>query len=223
MLDKPLDGAVLVALNALHFKDKWEEPFTAGQTSPEPFHLPGGGTKDVPMMRRHPDGLAFREDDRFIAVALPYETPGFSLIVLTTRDKPAKLADFAPVAGWLSGRGFAEAQVFVAMPKFEAGMTAHLLPELDEMGLAEGDSPTAFQGFSAKPLVLSDVVQKTLIRVDETGTQAAAASAATMAAGARPAKDLVTVQVDKPFLFALRDEVHGMILLAGYVGDPTAK
>jgi serpin B len=223
ILDKPLDGAVLVALNALHFKDKWEEPFTAGQTSPESFHLVGGSTKDVPMMRRHPDGLAFRQDDRFIAVALPYETPGFSLIVLTTKDKPAELADFADVADWLSGSGFAETQVFVAMPKFEAAMTAHLLPELDEMGLAEGDSPTAFQGFSAKPLVLSDVVQKTLIRVDETGTEAAAASAATMAAGARPVKDLVTVQVDKPFLFALRDEMHRTILLAGYVGDPTAK
>ena len=61
ILDKPLDGAVLVALNALHFKDKWEDPFTAGQTSPQPFHLVGGGTKDVPMMRRHPGGLAFRE------------------------------------------------------------------------------------------------------------------------------------------------------------------
>ena len=72
-------------------------------------------------------------------------------------------------------------------------------------------------------MILSDVVQKTLIRVDETGTEAAAASAATMVAGARRADDLVSVLVDKPFLFALRDEVHGMILLAGYVGDPTAK
>ena len=179
ILDKPLDGAVLVALNALHFKDKWEDPFTAGQTSPQPFHLVGGDKKDVPMMRRHPGGLAFRADNRFITVALPYETPGLSLIVLTTTDKPAKLADFAPVAGWLSGGGFAKTQVFVSMPKFETSMTAIFFPELDEMGLREGSSPTAFKGLSAKPLVISDVVQKTLIRVDETGTEAAAASAAT--------------------------------------------
>ena len=40
---------------------------------------------------------------------------------------------------------------------------------------------------------------------------------------AHDADRLVEMQVDKPFLFALRDEKNGLVLLTGYVGDPTAK
>jgi serpin B len=217
ILTDPLPGAALVALNALHFKDKWQSPFNARLTSTQPFHLIGGKTADASMMRLSAE-LPIRQDDRFIAVTLPYETDGYSLVVVTTKADPAAVADFAPVTAWLTGMEFQKATVELSLPKFSAGATNRLLPHLDRLGLGEGHSPTAFKGLSAKPLDITDVVQKTIIKVDEEGTEAAAGTAVTISRELRV--DTVGMLVDKPFIFALRDEKRGLILLAGYVGEP---
>ena len=223
ILDEPLTGAALVALNAFRFKDDWAHQFEADQTKPAPFHLAGAGTVEVAMMRRPPTGLAVRQDERFVATIMPYETPRFSMVLVTTKEGAATAGEFAPVQSWLSGEGFAEGRVILAMPKFDLAATMHLLPVLDPLGLAEGRSDTAFAGFSETPIILSDVIQKTKIAVDEHGTDASAATAVVGRAGARPDPDIVTVSLDRPFLFAIREEASGLILLAGYVGDPTLR
>lgn len=219
ILTDPIPDAALVALNALHFKDKWQVPFDARLTSSQPFHLVGGKTADASMMRLSAD-LSSRHDDRFVAVALPYQTEGYSLVLVTTKAEPAAVADFAPVTAWLTGKDFEKAKVELSLPKFSAAQTNRLLPHLDRLGLADGHSPTAFNGLSAKPLDITDVVQKIVLKVDEEGTEAAAGTAVTMSRALRV--DTISMTVDKPFIFALRDDRHGLILLAGYVGDPTS-
>ena len=217
ILSDPIPNAALVALNALHFKDKWLSPFDKRLTSTQPFHLVGGKTSDVAMMRASAE-VSLRQDDHFIAAALPYVTDGYSLVVVTTKADPATIADFAPAADWLTGKDFDSGKVELSLPKFTAEATNRLLPHLDKLGLADGHSPTAFKQLSAKPLDISDVVQKTLIKVDEEGTEAAAATAVTVTRAL--VTDVTPMVVDKPFIFALRDDKHGLILLAGYVGDP---
>jgi serpin B len=222
ILDEPLTGAALVALNAFRFKDDWAHQFETDQTKAAPFHLAGGGTTEVKMMRRPPTTLATRQDERFVATIMPYETARFAMVLVTTKDGAAMAADFASVTAWLSGEGFAEGRVTLAMPKFDLAATMHLLPVLDALGLAEGQSDTAFSGFSETPIILSDVIQKTKIAVDERGTDASAATAVIGVAGSRPDPEIVSVTLDRPFLFAIREEVSGLILLAGYVGNPAA-
>lgn len=222
ILEAPLPGASFVAVNALHFKDDWRTAFDAGLTKPRTFERVGGATVEVPMMALRPTALSFRQDDKFIAVTLPYKNAGYSLVVLTTKGAPAALADFAPVAGWLGGSGFAAAQGTLALPRFGAETSIHLLSHLEAMGLAEGATPTAFEKLSKTPLKISDIVQKTMIKVDEAGTEAAAATAVITTRALRVA-DLVEMVVDKPFLFALRDEKNGLTLLTGYIDDPSAK
>lgn len=222
ILEAPLPGASFVAVNALHFKDDWRTAFDAGLTKPRTFERVGGATLEVPMMALRPTALSFRQDDKFIAVTLPYKSAGYSLVVLTTKGAPAALADFAPVAGWLGGSGFAAAQGTLALPRFGAETSIHLLSHLEAMGLAEGATPTAFEKLSKTPLKISDIVQKTMIKVDEAGTEAAAATAVITTRALRVA-DLVEMVVDKPFLFALRDEKNGLTLLTGYIDDPSAK
>ncbi|MFO1185772.1 MAG: serpin family protein [Bauldia sp.] len=222
ILDNPIPGAAFVAVNALHFKDDWRFAFPAAQTKPHAFATADGKALEVPMMALPASPLAFRQDDRFIAVSLPYKTAGLSLLVVTTKDRPASFADFAPAASWLDGSGFAEARGTVALPRFGVESSAHLLGHLDALGLREARTPTAFGKFTKSPALLTDVVQKTMIKVDETGTEAAAATAAITTRALRPT-DTVEMVVDKPFLFALRDERNGLTLMTGYVDDPTGK
>src|SRR5262245_51055580 len=83
--DAPRDGG-LVALNALHFKDRWRTPFDPDATGQAPFRTLDGGTIEVPMMHRHEPGtFLFRQDERFVAVDLPYASEGFSMVIVTTK------------------------------------------------------------------------------------------------------------------------------------------
>jgi serpin B len=67
-------------------------------------------------------------------------------------------------------------------------------------------------------------MQKTFIRVDESGAEAAAVSEH----GLKPTADLpelqtVTFRADRPFLFVIRENSTGTILFMGKTGDPTEK
>jgi serpin B len=121
---------------------------------------------------------------------------------------------------WLAGEGFTSGQVELAMPRFQLNGKVELLPALDALGLkAARASPTALQGFSPVPQRISQITQRTYLQVDEAGAEAAAATAVlTVRSAFRTEK----ISIDKPFLFALRDRVSGLILMAGYVGSPSA-
>jgi serine protease inhibitor len=209
----------LIALNALYFKDKWKYPFDASATKRAPFHGINGEL-DVPMMNMGRHVHRVQADERFVGVELPYMHERFAIVLVTTKDKPARAGEFDKVVNWLAGDGFVPAQVEFSMPRFALNGQAELLRPLDAMGLkARRASPTALRGFSSVPQNISQITQKTYIRVDEAGTEAAAVTAVlTARSAARPEK----IMIDKPFLFALRDRVSGLILMAGYVGSPTA-
>lgn len=209
----------LIALNALYFKDKWKYPFDVSATKRGQFHGVSGEV-DVPMMNMGRHMHRVQADERFVGVELPYMHERFAIVLVTTKDKPARAGEFDKVVNWLGGDGFAPAQVEFSMPRFQLNGQAELLRPLDAMGLKNGRaSPSALRGFSAVPQTISQITQKTYIRVDEAGTEAAAVTAVlTARSAARPEK----IVIDKPFLFALRDRVSGLILMAGYVGSPTA-
>lgn len=71
-------------------------------------------------------------------------------------------------------------------------------------------------------LKVDRVVHQAVVRVDEEGTEAAAATAVVIrASSAMPTEDPVDFVADRPFLFALRDSGTGAVLFVGRVLDPT--
>jgi serine protease inhibitor len=218
IIDDPLPKGGLVVLNALHFKDDWRTAFDPNHTGQADFYRVDGGAAKVAMMQGGQADQLARQDGHFVAVALPYKTRGYSLILLTTSDKPAALAEFAPVAGWLTGEGFTDTKGTIALPRFTIKAGGDLRGPLDILGLAPASkAPDILSKFSAKPQTLDKIIQKVVIAVDEKGTEAAAATAVTSRSLAEPAA--LTFVADKPFLFALRDETSGQVLVVGYIGD----
>jgi serpin B len=110
------------------------------------------------------------------------------------------------------------------MPRFSASGNEDLLATLDALGLeAARKAPDALKGLAAASQSISKVVQKTELRINEEGTEAAAATAVVATRSAATAPDqYVKMVVDKPFVFALRDKPTGLVLLQGYVGEPAA-
>jgi serine protease inhibitor len=220
ILEEAPETLGLVAVNALYFKDKWQTPFDPARTRREKFQQVAGDPVDVAMMHSPVAKFSFRQDDRFIAADLAYANEDFRLLVVTTKSAPAKPADFAPVAGWLGGQGFEARGGEIALPKFSLVAAEELLQPLDALGLrAARQLSDALEGFSPEQLIISRVVQKLELKLSEEGTEAAAATAVVTTRSLAPDQNLKMI-VDKPFVFALRDQKTGLILFMGYVGTP---
>jgi serpin B len=222
ILDRAPAGASLLVLNALHFKDRWKAPFDRAHTQPAPFKRVSGSPATVSTMHLPQGRYLFRQDAQFIGIELPYAQDRFSMVIVTTRgERPAPVRDFASVGEWLTGKGFALAQGELALPHFDVSNGEDLTPALDRLGLRTARvAPGSLAGFTADPANITRVVQRLELRLNEEGTQAAAATAAIAERGVDP--NYVRMAVDKPFMFALRDSMTGLILMAGYVGEPTS-
>jgi serine protease inhibitor len=214
ILDRMPSEAGLVALNALYFKDRWKQPFEASETQSAPFHLVGGKAVDTPLMQASDRVYRGRQNDRFVAVELPYASEGYSLVLISTRRGPATAKEFSPVVRWLTGEGFVSSPGEVSLPKFDASASVDLMPTLDAMGL---DLPERLPGFTRSPLQLAKVQQRVELTVDEEGTEAAAATAVTATRSLDTS--YLVFKGDRPFMFALRDRT-GLIIVAGYIANP---
>jgi len=209
----------LVAVNALYFKDKWQTPFEPSRTATTAFQTVSGKPADVQMMHSPVSSFRFRTDKRFVAAELGYTNENFKLVVITTRSAPAPAQDFAAVAAWLGGEGFEAQRGEIGLPKLTISATGELLPALDAFGLAAARrSSGALEGFSDEELQIARVLQKIELRVNEEGTEGAAATAVMATRSLAPPHQVVTF--DKPFVFALRDDKTGLVLFMGYVGAP---
>jgi serpin B len=211
----------LVAVNAFYFKDCWRFPFNPAATSSQTFHLLNGTDVNRAMMRIDNESFGFAHRGRFVAVELPYSDGRFALSIITTTDRSARPDAFSNVSDLLMGAGLKITEIDLSVPKFVATDNHDLLRILAKLGLADGlASSTQLAGFG-NGLSLSALQQKTFISVDEAGTEAAAATAATATRAATPQP--MKVKIDRPFMYALRHRASGSILMTGYVADPMSE
>jgi hypothetical protein len=113
----------------------------------------------------------------------------------------------------------------VQFPQFKLDETYSLIAPLQALGVQTAFTPSAdFSGISGvKPLFIGDAVQKSFINVDETGTEAAAATGlvgVTAGAVLIPPPSF-SFNANHPFFFAIRDRATNTILFLGSVADPS--
>lgn len=216
----------LFLTNATTLKASWALPFDPRVTRSEPFLAQDGSRTEVPMMSRSGSFPYFKENDLQV-IELPYQESGLSLVValpplgqlpkLESQMRPETLPD------WLQRLGGPRAEeregsVQLSFPKLEVRSEQLSLKQpLMEMGLKLAFSPRSnFSGMSpeGKELYIEDVVQATMIRFDEAGTEAAAATAVVMSVRDLPEN---VVRVDHPFLFFLVHRPTSTVLFSGRV------
>ena len=118
---------------------------------------------------------------------------------------------------------FAERQKFtVTMPKFKFEYERSLAEDLKSMGLEVAFTDMAdFSGISPVDLLISDVIHKTYIDVNEEGTEAAAVTAIVFeTTSIGPANG---IRLDRPYLFAITENSSKSILFMGKVSEPSYK
>jgi serine protease inhibitor len=216
---------VLVLTNAVYFKGRWTVPFDKKETKPRSFHLPGGRSITVPMMVQRGE-YRYLETESFQAIRLPYGNDRFAMYVFLPRESTA-LPDFLRSLDeqhwnqWLPKLLTHKGQII--LPRFELTYGHQLNHALTAMGMGVAFGPEAdFSRIHPPPpwLRIDDVEHKTYVKVDEEGTEAAAATSVSVGARFAPATPPFEMIADHPFICAIVEQQSGAMLFAGVVTNP---
>ena len=211
-------GSPLVLVNAIYFKGEWMRKFKDGVSTP--FHVSNTDTISVKMMSQT---AMFRygvnQHLQCQILELPYDGHRVSMYILlpTATEGLASLESkltFSAVTSALAK--LRRRRLSVGIPKFEINKDLNLKSILHSMGMKLMFSQSAdFTGISSvRPLFVRYVIHKAFISVNETGTEAAAATAVIFWKSAtRPVR--AQFLADHPFLFLIRDQMTGSILFLG--------
>ncbi|NNE10080.1 MAG: serpin family protein, partial [Gemmatimonadetes bacterium] len=216
----------LVLANAIYFLGEWKDAFDPDKTKPLPFHFSAADSVETPFLVRTGSYRAADVKKTWI-LELPYEGDKFSMVVLLPAERDGLPAleeklTLDTLQSWMAKLEKRKIDVF--LPKFEMRTKASLEGPLAAMGLALPFDPARadFTGITtAEPLWVDRVFHEAYVRVDEKGTEAAAATATTMRTLSMPPPNPV-FRADHPFLFVIRENETGLILFVGRVGNPAA-
>ncbi|KAL4635125.1 leukocyte elastase inhibitor-like [Arapaima gigas] len=219
----------LVLVNAIYFKGTWEDMFDEKDTKEKLFKLNKTGTKPVKMMyQKEWFPLTFIPQIRCQILEMPYVGKELSMFFMlpteieddsTGLEKLEKNLTYENLTVWLQPVNIKE--VVVELPKFHLEETYDLKKILVSMGMVNAfDSENCdLSGISPKKdLMLSKVVHKAFVEVNEKGTEAAAATAVKLVpcCASRPAYFIA----DHPFLFFIRHNPTKSILFCGRFCSP---
>lgn len=219
----------MILVSTLYLKAKWMEPFDTRVSQPVPFFKSEEETKLVPMMTQTAIFPYLHTED-FAILEMPYvkfkNGPELAMIfVLPHQNQGLAEVEKSLTAESLSKwtESLKEERVIVTIPKFKISEAVNLNETLQKMGMRQAFSDAAdFSGISPiKNLKISQVLQKTLISVDEGGTEAAAATSVSMTATAvLNTKEPIIFRADHPFVFAIIEKKTGSILFLGRLVNP---
>jgi serine protease inhibitor len=215
ILDNIADEEVMFLINAIYFKGIWQKQFDKSKTVDAPFHSADGTTSTVKMMARE-EGVQYTATSEYAAVDLPYGNSAFSMTVVLPNGDIDAFAESFDQAKWNSLVGsFRESNLQVYLPRFRMEWKRGLNEDLQQLGMRLAFYSADFTRMSPRglDLIITRVVQKTFVEVDEEGTEAAAATMVGVGLTSMPA----AFRADRPFLVVIRERFSGTILFIGKI------
>ena len=226
-------NAQVCLVNALAFDGAWETPYEDDQVEDHTFTKEDGTQQPMRLMRSTEN--RYLEIDGATGFVKPYAGGRYAFVALL----PAEGSNVAALAQGLTGAKLQDAvanaeacEVRAGIPRFSLSYEASLAGALQALGVTDLFDPAVADlsdlavlenedGSSAGNLAVSDVLQKTYIKVDEKGTEAAAATAiiASAASAPAPAEEPREVLLDRPFVYAVYDTQTQLPVFLGTVTD----
>jgi serpin B len=213
----------LVLTNAIYFKAKWLHEFYEVATVDAPFHVSATKQESVKMMRQS-ERFSYGESDGVQIVELPYDGGNVGMLILL----PKRIDGLAALEKRLTNEkvkkwsaNLKPRLVELSLPRFKMTAELSLGDVLASMGMKQAFSDRAdFSGMSTQePLLISAVIHKAFVDVNEIGTEAAAATAVAATLDEAP-EESVLFRADHPFVFLLQDRETGSILFMGRLANP---
>jgi serpin B len=209
----PADAAAII-VNALYLKVGWLNAFPGHDTEQRPFHAPGGDV-DVPTMRVT-EKFRYARQSGWQSIALPADSGVEAVVLLpdTSLDQPLDPALLT------AGQ---HVRLELSLPKVRVRARFNLKATLRQLGVERMFTREAdFSGLSPdERMFVDDVMHEAVLRLDEEGLEGAAATAITFrTVSFEIPADPVVVNVDRPFLLAVRNARSGAVYFLAQVARP---
>jgi serpin B len=221
----------MVLVNAVHLKLPWATPFDVSATAPASFTT-ASATVSVPFMNET-GTLSYTDDGKAQIVGLPLSNNQLAVVIALPHGD---------LATYEAGLNYTSAGlkmpttsnlVQLSVPKVTfTSPTFSLASALKSMGMVQAFDPVAadFKGLCTQTpdgdnLYISDVLQKAMIAMQETGVEAAAATAVIVAGDAASTGNPPTpipMIVNRPYVISIVDVPTGAVLFLGHIVDPSA-
>ncbi|XP_054579840.1 serpin B7 isoform X2 [Eptesicus fuscus] len=216
-------SVVMVLVNAVYFKGKWESAFPKSDTRHCRFKSPKCPGKAVAMMyQERMFNLSVIQDPRMQVLELRYQGGISMYIMLPQSENLSEIENqltFENLMKWTSPRKMNHRYVKVFLPQFKIEKKYEIKRYLQALGLRDifDETRADFSGIaSGGRLSLSKLMHESYIEVNEDGTEAAAVSENTIVEKLLP--ESTVFKADHPFLFVIRK--NDIILFSGKVSCP---
>ncbi len=215
---------VLFLVNAIYFKGTWSAPFDPSMTQTQPFYLPNGDRLDHPLMSQSGQ-FVYAEADQFQAINLPYGNRRFSMVVFLPKPSSSLEAfrQTLTAENWQTwNTQFRRREGMVKLPRFNTEFSVGLNDALKSLGMAIAFDPDRadFSAMIDAQAFINRVQHKTVIEVNEQGTEAAGSTGISIGVTSAPIDPPFQMVVDRPFFYAIQDNQTGSILFMGTVVNP---
>jgi len=226
IIERVSEYAVAFLVNALYFKGEWATQFEDYATSNSSFTLADGTDVSVPTMYADDLYVPYFNSEIGEGIVLPYVGDRFGMLLVMPADGVDQVTwDGNQLATWLAaGEQFGGIDLY--LPKWESEFSVTLNQPLKDLGLVApfgigGDLAGIGTAAAGAGLAISQVAHKTVVKVDEAGTEAAAVTSVGIDAMSAPLEPVI-VRFDRPFVYAIVDLDTGVPLFLGQVNNPAA-
>ena len=213
---------VLFLINAIYFKGAWTYPFNKQLTQPGQFRLEDGTEVTHNFMTMKNGKYLYYQDASKQIIDLPYGNQQFSMTIVVPKEQYKVQNVVQELTGsnltsWLSSADTSRLELH--MPKFKLGYSKELRDMLTQLGMGVAFGPQAnFNGMleNKANLAISDVMHSAVVEVNEEGTEAAAVTSVGVGVTSVP----LSIRIDRPFIFMIREKSSNAILFIGKLMKP---
>ncbi|XP_053417431.1 plasma protease C1 inhibitor [Nycticebus coucang] len=219
----PLDTR-LVLLNAVYLSAKWKTAFSQSKTRMEPFYFKDSVRK-VPMMNSKKYPMTHFIDPTLKAkVGQLQLSHNLSVVLLVPQSLKHHLEDMeqalSPTVLKAIMRKLEMSKfhpTLLMLPRIKVKTSQDMLSVMEKLEFFDFSYDLDLCGLTKDPdLAVSAMQHQSVLELTETGVEAAAASAVSVA------RTLLVFEVQQPFLFLLWDNQHKFPVFMGRVYDPRA-
>jgi serpin B len=219
------EGIGIVLTTVFDFEGKWRFAFDPKQSYDDNFFVAPDAPLTVRFMARRGE-YHYAETDEGQIVRLPYRDDGL-VMTLFLPKAPLRVEDWLQAGTGEAWQALVAAMTphdgLVALPRLKSLFSAELTQALQALGIRRAFTSAAeFTGILDAPLKIDRVLHKAMLKIDEQGTEAAAATSIGMRATAmqinRP--EPFEMKLDRPFLLTIGDALNRKILFMGVVREP---
>lgn len=216
----------LYLINAIYFKGSWSNLFDSELTTEAPFYSQPNAPQPHQMMNQQGD-YRYYENEQFQAVRIPYGKKQELGMYIFLPQENNDLETFNQQLNsnnwqeWLSQMRSRKGNITI--PRFELEYETDLQDVLSAMGINSlfNASQADFSAMTDNTVAVDNIKHKAVIEVNEEGTEAAAVTSIGIRVTSVEPEDIpFKMNVDRPFFFAIRDDITNSILFMGNVVEP---